>query len=166
MQKQRALITCKNNLFKPFNNRFRSKQQFSQCKVQSAAKKFKELSASVCIRITFDEMQSSFARINDRRGWMWQCSYWRNSSDSALVSSSCVELLHLKKKDQMYLWLLESVLLCHFSLRWPTKAVAVRLRLLHRSHLKTRYFCDQWLAIDDLSRFAFFILLTSVLRAL
>ena len=69
MQKQRALITCKNNLFKPFNNRFRSKQQFSQCKVQSAAKKFKELSASVCIRITFDEMQSSFVRFtNARRG--------------------------------------------------------------------------------------------------
>ena len=68
MQKQRALMTCKNNLFKPFNNRFRSKQQFSQCKVQSTAKKFKELSASVCIRITFDEMQSLFARFNDRRG--------------------------------------------------------------------------------------------------
>ena len=60
MQKQRALITCKNNLFEPFNNRFRSKH-FSQCKVQSTAEKFKELSASVCIRITFDEMQSLFA---------------------------------------------------------------------------------------------------------
>ena len=47
MQKQRALITCKNYLFQPVNvNRFRSKQQFSQCKVQSTAKK--ELSASVC----------------------------------------------------------------------------------------------------------------------
>ena len=68
MQKQRPLITCKYNLFKPFNNRFRSKQQFSQCKVQSTAKKFKELSASVGIRITFDEMQSSFARFNDRQG--------------------------------------------------------------------------------------------------
>ena len=66
MQKQRALIKPFNN--KPFNNRFRSKQQFSQCQVQSTAKKFKELSASVCIRITFDKMQSSFARFNDRRG--------------------------------------------------------------------------------------------------
>ena len=81
-----ALITCKYDLFKPFNNRFRSnnsflsvkfkpfnnrlrsKQQFSQYKVQSTAKKIKELSASVCIRITFDEMQSSFGRFNDRRG--------------------------------------------------------------------------------------------------
>ena len=68
MQKQRALITCKNNLFKLFNNRFRSKQQFSPCKVQITAKKFKELSTSVCIRVTFDEKQSSFARFNDRRG--------------------------------------------------------------------------------------------------
>ena len=68
MQKQRALITCKNNLFQPFNNRFRPKQQFSQCKVQSTAKKFKKLSASVCVRITFDAMQPSFARFNDRRG--------------------------------------------------------------------------------------------------
>ena len=30
--------------------------------------KFKELSAPVCVRITFDEMESSFARFNDRRG--------------------------------------------------------------------------------------------------
>ena len=67
-QKQRALIRCKNNLFKPFNNRFRSKQQFSPCKVQITAKKFKKLSTSVCVRVTFDEMQSSFARFNDRRG--------------------------------------------------------------------------------------------------
>ena len=68
MQKQRSLITCTNHLFKPFNNRFRSKQHFSHSKVQSTAKKFKELSASVCIRISFDEMQSSFAIFNDRRG--------------------------------------------------------------------------------------------------
>ena len=34
----------------------RGKPQFSQCKVQSTAKKFKELSASVGIRITFDEI--------------------------------------------------------------------------------------------------------------
>ena len=87
MQKQRALITCKNNLFKhlttafdqnnsflsvkfkPFNNRFRLKQQVSQCNVQSTAKRFKELSASVCIRITLDEVQSPFARFNNR--WAW-----------------------------------------------------------------------------------------------
>ena len=50
------------------NKRLGSKQQFSQCKVQSTATKFKELSALVSIRITFDEMQSSFARFNDRRG--------------------------------------------------------------------------------------------------
>ena len=111
MQKQRALITCTNNLFKPLNNRFRSKEQFSQCKVQSTAKKFKELPASVCIRHVYG----------------------------------------------MYMtW----VLLCYFFLRWPTKVVPVRHRLLHRSHLWTGYFCD------DFSIFSFFILQTSVLRAL
>ena len=30
-----------------------------------------------------------------------------------------------------------------FILRWATKAVDVRLRLLRRSHLKTGFFCGQ-----------------------
>ena len=59
---------------------------------------------------------------------------------SALVNSSSVELLHLKYKDQVY-YTLASV--CYSFVRWPTKAVAVRLRMLHRSHLKIGYFCDQ-----------------------
>ena len=63
--------------------------------------------------------------------------------DSALVGSSCVELLHLKKKEWMYYWPLAWVLLCYFFLRWPTKAVALRVRLFHGSHLKTGYFCER-----------------------
>ena len=35
LQKQHKLITCKYNFFTPFKNRFRLKQQFSQCKVQT-----------------------------------------------------------------------------------------------------------------------------------
>ena len=73
---------------------------------------------------------------------MLHCSWWRNSLHSALVNSSYEELLHLKYKDQVY-YPLASV--CCSFVRWPTKAVAVRLRLLHRSHLKIGYFCDQWL---------------------
>ena len=61
MQKQRALITCKNNLFKPA---FDQNNSFLSVKFKVQRKR----TASVCIRITFDEMESSFARFNDRRG--------------------------------------------------------------------------------------------------
>ncbi|KAL9977227.1 hypothetical protein ACROYT_G014606 [Oculina patagonica] len=54
-----------------------------------------------------------------------------------------------------------------FPFEMATKAVTVRLHLLHHSHLTIRCFYDLvTFAIADLSRFAFFILLTAVLQAL
>ena len=90
-------------------------------------------------------------------------------TNQIIVSFVACELIlrkitRLKQKDQVN-YPLASV--CFSFMRWPTKAAAVCLRLLHRSHLNIEYisvtsdFCNCLL-----SRFVFLILLTTLLRAL